>query len=156
MCHKDKYNKKFKTINNNTPVSLSVHIYNVLYTGESGTRGANNRVHQKGTLAITLLLLILQKLPCPATPPSPLPPAPTLPPYTHTQHNTPPEPTKPRRVYLFSNMGFSGVPKKPPGLPVMGSKPHVFLDRNCWARIAARHRIKSSLCLNLSPSSLSW
>ena len=76
--------------------------------------------------------------------------------HTHTQHNTPPEPTKPRRVYLFSNMGFSGVPKKPPGLPVMGSKPHVFLDRNCWARIAARHRIKSSLCLNLSPSSLSW
>ena len=112
-------------------------------------------VRQKGTLAITLpvLLLILQKLSHTtiATPPCSNPP----PLHTHTTQH-PPEPTKPRRVYLFSNMGFSGVPKKPPGLPVMGSKPHVFLDRNCWARIAARHRIKSSLCLNLSPSSLSW
>ena len=148
-----KYNKKFKTINNNTPVSLSVHIYNVQYTG---TRGANNR-SSKGYPRNHFITFDLAKTTVPshttiATPPCSNPP----PLHTHTQHNTPPEPTKPRRVYLFSNMGFSGVPKKPPGLPVMGSKPHVFLDRNCWARIAARHRIKSSLCLNLSPSSLSW
>lgn len=70
-------------------------------------------VRQKGTLAITLLLFILQKLPCPATPPSPLPPAPTLPPYTHT-HTTqhPPRTHETPQGLPFFKHGFLRCPQK--------------------------------------------